>query len=182
MSDERVREGRVVVRRAIEALKPGDLVQHYSTWDQTYGDPIRREVVNLEYGPDVREHDLVVTWRDPDGESVDYQTRAKPDAKVDVVVRPARTRDSKVEMPFKGDYDDAVEWCERTADDYGSEHAAMVDLLFAPGEDYEDVWLRRLWEVGEFVRKQDCRCSPQMVEDHEMCERCRLLNVEDSGR
>ena len=83
---QRVREGRIVERRQIEALKPGDLVQHYSTWEQTYGDPIRREVVKVEHGPDVREHDLVVTWRDPAGEHEGYQTREKPSTKVDVIV------------------------------------------------------------------------------------------------
>lgn len=83
------------------------------------------------------------------------------------------------EMPFDGVYEDAVEWCEETAKDYGSEHAAMVDLLFAPPEDYEDPWLQRLWEVAEFVRAQPCTCEPGADDE---CPRCHLLNPACHGR
>lgn len=85
---------RVVGRRVVESrrvvdLRPGDLVQHYSTWEQTYGDPVRREVVEVASRGENR---CVVTWRIPDSESIphgtrdDYTSRAKPDATVDVIV------------------------------------------------------------------------------------------------
>lgn len=89
--------------------------------------------------------------------------------------------DVRTAMPFDGDYHDAVAWCEETADDYGSAHAAMVDLLFAPPEDYENPWMQRLWEVAEFVRAQPCTCDPADPDGDE-CPRCHLLNPAGHGR
>ncbi len=62
----RLREGRCVCPTEEADIRPGDLVQHYSTWDQTYGDPMRREVVAVD--------DDGVTWRDPSGGD-EYKTR-----------------------------------------------------------------------------------------------------------
>lgn len=100
-SQPRVREGRIVERRAIEELRDGDLVQHYSTTEQTYGDAIRLIYVDRDHIPDTREHGWVVTWRDPDGERDDYQTRVKPGMKVDVIVGTAELA-AIVENPFLG--------------------------------------------------------------------------------
>lgn len=73
----------------------------------------------------------------------------------------------------------AVEWAEKCAEDYGNEHAALVDYLFAPPESYDDAWLERLLDVAEFVERQPCRCTgdDEVPEyDESQCERCYVLN------
>jgi hypothetical protein len=71
------------------------------TREQTFGDAIRREFVKWEYGPMVGDHQVVVTWRDPDGEQEDYETRSALAEKVDVVVGTAELA-VIVENPFLG--------------------------------------------------------------------------------
>lgn len=84
-----VREGRLVERRAVEDLKQGDLVQHYSTWEQTYGEPIRRVVVDVKPVPFDDQNRLLVTWHDPaDGDSPvdDFDTRMRRGGMVDLII------------------------------------------------------------------------------------------------
>lgn len=83
----RVQEGMIVEPRPVSQLVPGDVVQHYSTWEQTYGDAVRRRVVKIEFGPDMREHEHVVTYVDVyDRDADPYDVREKSGRVVDVVV------------------------------------------------------------------------------------------------
>lgn len=75
-------------------------------------------------------------------------------------------------------FDEMREAAEGAERDYGSVHAAAIDMLFPPPESYDDAWLARLHDVYVYVLAQDCTCTMASVDESGGCPRCRLLNRE----
>lgn len=67
--------------------------------------------------------------------------------------------------------------------DFGGEKSYewLRDALihaFNPADDdgaEEEIVSRALFEAADFIAERPCECTPAMVEDHDACQRCRVL-------
>jgi hypothetical protein len=76
----------------------------------------------------------------------------------------------------KWTFEESVAHAEAIADDFGSVHAALIEVCFAPPESYDDAWLEKIWEVFQYVESRPCTCTEPAVDLERPCPRCRVLN------
>lgn len=74
----------LLTRRRVDTLRRGEIVQSYSKWEQTWGDPVRHEVLDNDYVPNDSFNRRLITWRGL-RDNKTFQTREQRETIVDVV-------------------------------------------------------------------------------------------------